>query len=104
MDKICTEDTAVNPISRYARYKADAERTGVNEENTATLRCATAFGVSPRMRFDLMPNRFVLDATRDDNVVVYQASARRTLILVSDMARAPALAVDPILPAGVYNV
>jgi len=83
----CTEETPLNPISLYGRLKVEAERAVLNAGNSLTLRLATAFGISPRMRLDLLVNDFVYRAVTDGFVVLYQADFKRNYIHVRDIAR-----------------
>src|SRR3989338_7914080 len=56
--KFCTEKTPLRPISIYGKLKVEAEKLLLDSGNAVTLRLATAFGVSPRMRLDLLVNDF----------------------------------------------
>lgn len=84
----CTEETPLNPISHYGRLKVEAERVVLSAGESVTLRLATAFGVSPRMRLDLLVNDFVYRAVTDRFVVLFQADFKRNYIHVRDIARA----------------
>jgi len=84
----CTEETPLNPISLYGRLKADAERAVIEAGNSISLRLATVFGVSPRMRTDLLVNDFVLRAVTDGFTVLYQGHFKRNYIHIKDVARA----------------
>lgn len=83
----CTEETPLNPISTYGRLKVEAERQVLEEGNSVTLRLATAFGVSPRMRLDLLVNDFVYRAVSDRYLVLFQGHFKRNFIHVRDVAR-----------------
>jgi nucleoside-diphosphate-sugar epimerase len=84
----CTEETPLNPISLYGRTKADAEKNLLNSDKDAvTLRLATVFGMSPRMRTDLLVNNFVLKALTDSYLVIYEKDFKRNYIHVKDIAR-----------------
>ena len=85
---LCTEDVDPAPLSLYGRTKLQAERLVLDAGDSVAFRFATAFGMSPRMRVDLLINEFVYSARRRGYVVVYDRSARRTFIHVRDMARA----------------
>src|SRR3989344_2329326 len=61
----CTEKTPLNPVSLYGRLKVEAEREILSRGNSITLRLATVFGISPRMRLDLLVNDFVYRAVND---------------------------------------
>ena len=84
----CTEESPLRPVSLYGRLKVEAEQTVLGSPNTATLRLATVFGVSPRMRLDLLVNDFVFRALSDGYVVLFEPNARRNYIHVFDVARA----------------
>lgn len=84
----CTEETPLNPISLYGRLKVDAERVVLDSGNGITLRLATAFGISPRMRLDLLVNDFVYRAVTDRFIVLFQAHFKRNYIHVRDVAKA----------------
>lgn len=83
----CTEETPLNPISHYGRLKVAAERKILSDGNCITLRLATAFGISPRMRLDLLVNDFVYRAVNDRFLVLFEASAKRNFIHVRDVAK-----------------
>lgn len=83
----CTEETPLRPISTYGRLKVEAEQAVLAEPNTVTFRLATAFGISPRMRLDLLVNDFVYRAATDGFLVVFQGHFKRNFIHVRDIAR-----------------
>lgn len=85
---VCTEETPLRPISLYGRTKVKAEEILMGTGNAVSLRFATAFGVSPRMRTDLLVNDFVLRSVRDRSVVLFEPHFRRNFVHVKDMARA----------------
>jgi len=87
-DVLCTEETPLRPVSLYGRLKVEAERLVLNEANTISLRLATVFGISPRMRLDLLVNDFVYRAVTDGFVVLFEADFKRNYIHVRDVARA----------------
>lgn len=84
----CTEDTPLRPVSLYGRLKVEAEQLVLAAGNSITLRLATAFGISPRMRLDLLVNDFVYRAVNDRFLVVFQGHFTRNFIHVRDIARA----------------
>jgi nucleoside-diphosphate-sugar epimerase len=84
----CTEETPLRPITLYGRSKVEAERAILDAGNTITFRLATVFGISPRMRVDLLVNDFVCRAVNDRAVVVFEGHAKRNFIHVRDVARA----------------
>ena len=84
----CSEETPLNPISIYGKTKVEAEMALFNgDKGVITLRLATLFGMSPRMRTDLLVNYFVFKAVTDGNLVVYQKDFMRNFAPVSDVAR-----------------
>ncbi len=82
----CTEDTPLEPISLYGRTKVDAERELLDSPNTVALRLATVFGVSPRMRLDLLVNHFVHAAVTDGYLVIFEKDFKRNYVHVRDVA------------------
>jgi len=85
---LCTEETPLRPVSLYGRLKVEAERCVLDAVNTVSLRLATVFGVSPRMRLDLLVNDFVYRAVTDGFVVLFEPHFKRNYIHVRDAARA----------------
>ncbi|HEV3004170.1 MAG TPA: NAD(P)-dependent oxidoreductase [Pirellulales bacterium] len=86
--KFCTEETPLRPISLYGVTKVEAERAVLDAGNSVTFRLATVFGMSPRMRIDLLVNDFVYRAVNDRTVTVFEGHAKRNYIHVRDVARA----------------
>jgi nucleoside-diphosphate-sugar epimerase len=84
----CTEESPLRPVSLYGRLKVEAEARLLEQPNTLSLRLATAFGVSPRMRLDLLVNDFTYRAVTDGFVVVFEAHFKRNYIHVRDIAQA----------------
>jgi len=84
----CTEETPLNPISLYGKLKVEAEKMLLDAGNCVTLRLATAFGISPRMRLDLLVNDFTYRAVTDKYLVLFQAYFKRNYIHVRDVAKA----------------
>jgi len=84
----CTEETPLEPISLYGQTKVDAERELLSSQNAISLRLATVFGPSPRMRFDLLVNDFVLRAATDRFLVLYEKDFKRNYVHVGDVANA----------------
>ena len=85
-DVFCTEETPLVPISLYGQTKSQAEATILESENTITLRLATVFGMSPRMRLDLLVNHFVYAAVTDGYLVVFEKEFKRNFIHIRDVA------------------
>jgi nucleoside-diphosphate-sugar epimerase len=87
-DIYCTEETPLNPISLYGRLKAEIEQLLLAAGNCITFRLATAFGISPRMRLDLLVNDFTYRAVTDRFVVLFEAHFKRNYIHVIDIVKA----------------
>lgn len=92
--KYCTEKTPLRPISIYGKLKVAAEQGILASKNSITLRLATAFGLSPRMRLDLLVNDFVYRAVKDRFVVLFEANFKRNYIHVRDVAKVFLHALD----------
>jgi len=105
-DTYCTEETPLNPISFYGKTKVEAEKIVMQRGNCISLRLATVFGVSPRMRIDLLVNDFTYRAVKDRVVVVFEGHFKRNYIHVRDVARAFIHAMDQFdsMKDEVYNV
>jgi len=84
----CTESTPINPITLYGKVKMEAEKLVLDRGNSVSFRLATVFGMSPRMRIDLLVNDFVYRAVKDRYVVVFEGHFKRNYIHVRDVARA----------------
>jgi nucleoside-diphosphate-sugar epimerase len=103
----CTEETPLEPISLYGRTKSDAESHLLNSgKDVITLRLATVFGTSPRMRTDLLVNDFVLKAMREGYLVVYQKDFKRNYIHIRDVARCFEHCINnfDLMKNNIYNV
>jgi len=87
-DKFCTEETPLNPISLYGTTKCEAEAAILNSGNGVTLRLATVFGMSPRMRIDLLVNDFTHRAVTDRTAVIFEGHFKRNYIHIRDVAKA----------------
>lgn len=84
----CTEESPLRPISLYGETKVKAERVVLDRGNAITLRLATVFGASPRMRMDLLVNDFVWRAVHDRAVTVFEGHCKRNYIHVQDVTKA----------------
>ena len=87
-DNFCTEESPLRPISQYAIEKVKVERELMQHPNAVSFRLATVFGMSPRMRIDLLVNDFVYRALHDRFVVLFEGNFKRNYIHVRDVARA----------------
>jgi nucleoside-diphosphate-sugar epimerase len=105
--KFCTEETPIRPVSLYGRDKVEVERTLLDRHPGAiSLRLATVFGMSPRMRLDLLVNDFTYRAYTDRFIVLFESHFKRNFIHVRDVARAFLHAMDRFdgMKGQVYNV
>ena len=82
---VCTEDSPLNPISHYGKTKVEAEKE-VLGIGGISLRLATVFGTSPRMRMDLLVNEFVYKALTDKSIVLFEKKFVRNFIHIRDVA------------------
>jgi nucleoside-diphosphate-sugar epimerase len=82
----CTEDSPLQPISLYGKTKVEAERVLLDSPNAVALRLATVFGMSPRMRLDLLVNHFVHAAFKDGYIVIFEKDFKRNFVHVRDVA------------------
>ena len=85
-DSICTEETPMEPISIYGQTKVEAELEVLDAPNTLTLRLATVFGTSPRMRLDLLVNHFTHEAVTSGYIVIFEKDFKRNYIHIRDVA------------------
>ena len=83
----CTEESPLNPISSYAIEKVEVEKHFMERENVISFRLATVFGMSPRMRIDLLVNDFTYRAVKDNTVVLFESHFKRNYIHVRDVSR-----------------
>lgn len=90
----CTEETPLKPISLYGKAKVEAEKIALNKGNAISFRLATVFGMSPRMRIDLLVNDFTYRAVKDRFVVIFEGHFKRNYVHIRDVARAFIHAVD----------
>jgi len=91
---LCTEKSPLRPISLYGRLKVELEQHLLDSGHGISLRLATAFGISPRMRLDLLVNDFTYRAVTDRFIVLFEAHFKRNFIHVRDVARAFMHALD----------
>src|SRR5262249_25495263 len=102
----CTEESPLRPISLYGRTKVEAEAAVIEAGNAVSLRLATVFGVSPRMRLDLLVNDFVYRAATDGFIVIFEGGFKRNYVNIQDVARAFCFVLDNFdqMQNQVYNV
>ncbi len=84
----CTEETPLSPISLYGTTKCAAESEVIKFDNSVCLRLATVFGVSYRMRSDLLVNNFVMNSVYNKRLNIFEGNFRRNYIHVRDVANA----------------
>jgi nucleoside-diphosphate-sugar epimerase len=105
-NNFCTEESPLKPLSLYAREKVAVEAELMQRENAISLRLATVFGMSPRMRIDLLVNDFVHRAVHDRFVVLFEGDFKRNYIHVRDVARVFQHGIDQFetMRGQIYNV
>lgn len=86
-NNFCTEDSPLRPVSKYAKDKVLVEKELMAKENVISFRLATVFGMSPRMRMDLLVNDFTYRAVYDRAVVLFESHFKRNYIHVRDISR-----------------
>jgi len=87
-DVYCTEESPLRPISEYGKIKVEIEKAFLDKGNAVIFRLATVFGVSPRMRLDLLVNDFTYRAYKDRFIILFEEHFRRNYIHVRDVAKA----------------
>jgi len=87
-DAYCTEESPLRPISEYGRTKVEVEKALLNKGNAITYRLARGFGMSPRMRMDLLVNDFTYRAYKDRFIILFEEHFRRNYIHIRDVAKA----------------
>lgn len=86
-NNFCTEESPLRPISLYAKEKVKVEQILMERENAISFRLATVFGMSPRMRIDLLVNDFTYRAVHDRFIVLFESSFKRNYVHVRDVSR-----------------
>jgi nucleoside-diphosphate-sugar epimerase len=87
-NNFCTEESPLHPISQYAIDKVAVEKELMQHQNTISFRLATVFGMSPRMRIDLLVNDFTYRAVHDRFVILFEGHFKRNYVHVRDVSRA----------------
>ncbi|WP_420422362.1 NAD-dependent epimerase/dehydratase family protein [Simkania sp.] len=87
-ENFCTEESPLSPISQYAQEKVKVEEVLMEHPNAISFRLATVFGMSPRMRIDLLVNDFVYRAVHDRAVLLFESHFKRNYIHIRDVCRA----------------
>lgn len=105
-NQYCDELSPLNPISHYGKTKVEAEKHISDLENFISLRLATVFGVSARMRVDLLVNDFTLKAVRDKYIVLFEEHFKRNFIHVRDVSSAFIFCMNNFekMKSNIYNV
>jgi nucleoside-diphosphate-sugar epimerase len=102
----CDEAVPIRPASLYAKTKYAAEKIVQDRGNSISLRFATVFGISPRMRNDLLVNDFTYRAINERAIVIFAGRSKRTFIHILDAIEAYLFALDhsDVMCGGVFNV
>jgi nucleoside-diphosphate-sugar epimerase len=102
----CTEESPLRPISQYAIEKVEIEKAFMEHPNSISFRLATVFGMSPRMRVDLLVNDFTYRAVYDRFVVLFESQFKRNYIHVRDVMRVFMHALENYdkMKGQIYNV
>ena len=109
-DEMLDENAKLEPVSLYAETKVNSEKILLEQLpklQTTALRCATAYGLASRVRFDLLLHEFIRDAWTKSKIYVYGAQSWRPIVHVDDIARAILLLIknsDTLNEKDVYNV
>ena len=90
----CDESSPLRPITLYGKLKVELEEYLLNTTECVTFRFATLFGISPRMRLDLLVNDFTYRAVYDRAVVLFEPHFKRNYLHVRDAARVFMHAID----------
>ena len=93
-DSYCTEKSPLRPISEYGRTKVEIEKALLDKGNAVTFRLATVFGLSPRMRMDLLVNDFTYRAHRDSFIILFEEHFRRNYVHIRDVVKAFIFGID----------
>ena len=104
--ELCDENSPLNPISIYGKSKVDAEKVIMDRDNSISLRLATVFGMSPRMRLDLIVNNFVYKAITDNYLVIFEGHFRRNFIHIKDVSNAFIHSIEnfSLMKNNIFNV
>jgi nucleoside-diphosphate-sugar epimerase len=105
-NNFCTEESPLRPISQYAIEKVEIEKVFMEHSNAISFRLATVFGMSPRMRIDLLVNDFTYRAVYDRFVVLFESQFKRNYIHVRDVARVFLHAINNFgkMKGQIYNI
>ncbi len=105
-NNFCSEESELRPISQYAQEKVLVEKTLLERSNSISFRLATVFGMSPRMRIDLLVNDFVYRAIHDHFIVLFESHFKRNYIHIRDVTRVFLHAIQNLdkMRGQIYNV
>jgi len=105
-NNFCTEESPLRPISQYAIEKVEIEKRLMERENVISFRLATVFGMSPRMRLDLLVNDFTYRAVHDRFVVLFEGHFKRNYVHVRDVTGAFLHGIENFsnMKGQIYNV
>ena len=105
-NNFCSEESELRPISQYAQEKVLVEKTLLERSNSISFRLATVFGMSPRMRIDLLVNDFVYRAIHDRFIVLFESHFKRNYIHIRDVTRVFLHAIQNLdkMRGQIYNV
>jgi len=92
--ELCTESSPLNPISLYGKTKVAAEKEIMDRENSISFRLATVFGMSDRMRIDLLVNHFIYKALKDKKIKIFEGHFKRNYVHIGDVARVFLFAIE----------
>ncbi len=106
LNDFCDENSELKPVSLYAQHKVEVEKVLMQRENSISFRLATVFGISPRMRLDLLVNDFVYRAYNDRFIVLFESHFRRNYVHVRDVVSAFQLGIENFsaMKNQIYNV
>src|SRR6185503_7362750 len=101
-----TEQTVIKPVSLYGLTNQKGEMIVMERDHSISLRWATVFGVSPRMRAGLLVNDFVEKAVNEHSIILYDADSMRTFIHVDDLVRGYLFALEnrATMKGGIFNM
>lgn len=102
----CDENSPLKPISFYGKLKVEAEKEIMRSGNAIALRLATVFGLSPRMRLDLLVNDFVHRAVHDRFLILFEGHFKRNYIHIRDVVGAFIYSINNFkkMKNNIYNV
>jgi len=103
---LCTEESPIKPVSLYGQTKCKAESILMERVNTISFRLATVFGMSPRMRLDLLVNSFVYQAVKEKYIVLFEQDFKRNFVHVRDVADCFLFAIHnfDLMKGNVFNL